>query len=538
MLYIMTSEFYNQALLICIVSVFTLANCRFAYDMLYLRRALPVIQEFPGYYLVGSNMLWLSHESGRPLVNGRRHVWSHENHDGMDKMLQFCLLWIYLVVLQILYIVLLFPLWIVFYSSFLAFWFVVGLFLYQTKLFAMGKLRNMWFSNWTQSDTFNIETSIDIGVLNESTFYQFLLETAPQLVLQITNGYLSNSISSPPSIFSITFSVLITSNGLYRYVYYLFWKKVSFDKIPMPLALTVTNIANGATNITVRQLMKTMSSKNLGSSRNSHTDYKLLTLTKIEGNLQQLGDESAEILFLIFLTLQLPEVVEACKEVVRRLDSENVLREVVAEMTRLKEKSSIEEATFQQLLDAVSVRSRDRGYQELSEEIKAHSSSLFITVATSDPGSADGSKARDGKKKGRVETKAEHGVDALSYKDIARNTRKKKGRSESGESSRDSIFEQANPMHAHKGFSRSSESRGNTKRTQSDYIDDYLDVSRHSESIAQLAHGSSFKFHTNPLLARQPSSNKVVETSSGVGVELSSITQASRKTSIRKSIKE
>ena len=54
-------------------------------------------------------------------------------------------------------------------------------------------------------------------------------------LLQITNGALSNSISSPPSLFSITFSVLIAVNGLYRFGYYLFWKGVKFDDIPLPV---------------------------------------------------------------------------------------------------------------------------------------------------------------------------------------------------------------------------------------------------------------------------------------------------------------
>ena len=364
-LYIMTSKFYNLALLVTIILVFMLANCRFVYDLLYIRGAFPIIQEFPGYYLVGSNMLWLGHDSGRPLVNGKRHPLSHESHDGMDKLLQFYLLWIYLVVLQVLYIVMLYPLWIVLYSTFLVFWFFVGMFLFQTKLIAVGRLRNMWFSNWTQSDTFNIETSIDAGILNESTFYQFTLETAPQLVLQITNGFFSKSISSPPSVFSITFSVLIAVNGLYRFGYYLFWKRVTFGEIPLPLALKVSQIAKNAANISVRQTIKGL----IINSRRNH--YKLLALDKIQNKLGQLEGASAEILFLFLLTLELPEVDTAYREVMMRLEAENVLREAVAEIQRLKADSSIDGERFQQMMVAISARSRDKGYKKLSLEIDA-----------------------------------------------------------------------------------------------------------------------------------------------------------------------
>ena len=363
MLYIMTNTFFDLGLLVTIILVFALANCRFVYDLLYLRRAYPAMQEFPGRYLVGSNMLWLGHDSGRPLVNGKRHRWSHEGHDSIDKLLQFYLLWIYLIMLQMLYVVLLYPLWIVVYSAFLVFWFGVGLFLFQTKLIAVGRLRNVWFSTWTQSDAFSIETSIDVGVLHESTFYQFILETAPQLLLQITNGALSNSISSPPSVISITFSVLIAVNGLYHFGYYLFWKGVKFADIPLPLELKVTQIARGAKGFNIKDTYKTF----VHARPAQQLEQRMLV--RVQALRAALSHSPAGVLYFGLLLLDSAEVDAAMEEQrvgdSRALEEEGPLCAVLATLAALRARGALGDSMHAELLALMASIAATRGFSEL-----------------------------------------------------------------------------------------------------------------------------------------------------------------------------
>ena len=108
-------------------------------------KAYPVIQEFPGYYLIGSNIIWLKAIEGQPYINGNKFKYSLEEHDGMEKLLYYWLVWVGLLFAQISYILVIYPLWIVVYSVFLCLWLVIGFFLFQTKLLAISKLWNMWY---------------------------------------------------------------------------------------------------------------------------------------------------------------------------------------------------------------------------------------------------------------------------------------------------------------------------------------------------------------------------------------------------------
>ena len=305
--YILMEKFYNMTIFVLILLVFMVANLMFLFQLFYKMKAFPVIQEFPGNYLVGSSFIWLNAVQGQPYINGSKFEYSLEEHDGMEKFLYYWLVWICLVVAQIGYIVVIYPLWIVFYSLFLCLWLAIGFFLFQTKLLAISKLWNLWFTVWTQSDKFHKTVNIDVAIIHQSTLNQFLLETMPQLILQCTNGYISNVLYTPTSIFSILFSILVIVNSFYRYGYYLLWKKKSFGDIPLPLALKVTHFVSSADNLSVKSILMTLMHSKKTGNRDSDGDVTFLSAQK---NKLLENYSKLDILYITLIAINGEEVAE------------------------------------------------------------------------------------------------------------------------------------------------------------------------------------------------------------------------------------
>jgi hypothetical protein len=154
----------------------------------------------------------------------------------------FWVLWALLVSFQAVFLVLCL-IWYSFASVLLLAWLFAGLFLYQTKMLAIGKVWNTWFYTWTQSTDYHKEISLDASVLNESLFHEFILETVPQIAIQsINNSLIYNGNFPAISLFSLAMSIFIAINGIYRYGYYLLWKGIKFDEIPLPLAVRMQKI--------------------------------------------------------------------------------------------------------------------------------------------------------------------------------------------------------------------------------------------------------------------------------------------------------
>lgn len=176
------------------------------------------------------------------MINDERCSFSYEEHDGIDKLAWYWILWVVLVSLQLAFIVLSIV-WYAIAAAFLTVWLLIGLFLYQMKMLAIGKVWNSWFYSWTQSTDFNKEMSLDASVLNESLFHEFVLETIPQIAIQsINNSLIYNGNFPAISLFSLAMSIFIAINGVYRYGYYLLWKRIKFDEIPLPLAIRMQKI--------------------------------------------------------------------------------------------------------------------------------------------------------------------------------------------------------------------------------------------------------------------------------------------------------
>ena len=242
MIYILSVKFWNFELFLCAVIFFVIPSSMFV-RMLVRIKAYPRMIKFVGVEIIGDQYIWLSvSRDGSPLINGERSTLSFEEHDGMDKVLWYWSFWLVLIALQVIFLIVC-SLWYLVQATLLIVWLFAGLVLYQTKMLAIGKVWNSWFSTWTQSNDLDKEISLDASVLNESMFHEFMLETVPQIAIQSLNNLLIYNGNYPIiSQFSLAMSLVIAINGIYRYGYYLLWRGIKFDEIPLPLVLRIQKI--------------------------------------------------------------------------------------------------------------------------------------------------------------------------------------------------------------------------------------------------------------------------------------------------------
>ena len=96
----------------------------------------------------------------------------------------------------------------------------------------------MWLGKEISQDK-AIDT-IDMAFLNESILFHFLCQSLPQIVVQATNSYLTETLSDS-AIFSITLSFLTTLNGVYKYGYYIFCLGKTIADVPASIELPNIN---------------------------------------------------------------------------------------------------------------------------------------------------------------------------------------------------------------------------------------------------------------------------------------------------------
>ena len=126
--------------------------------------------------------------------------------------------------------------WISMATLFMGLWFAAGLFLFATKVMAIRRVHNWWYYVWTGCRQHDKEIEIDISLLNEALFAEFLFESLPQMVVQSMNNTLTQ-LWNPIGIFSMCLSVAVMLNGLYRYGYYSFWLGYSIQNVPTEISI-------------------------------------------------------------------------------------------------------------------------------------------------------------------------------------------------------------------------------------------------------------------------------------------------------------
>ena len=128
-----------------------------------------------------------------------------------------------------------FFLWVFMMTGFMGLWFAAGLFLFATKVMAIRRVHNWWYHVWTGTDKHDKEVEVDVALLNEALFAEFIFESLPQMVVQSMNNTLTQ-LWNPIGIFSMCLSVAVMLNGLYRYGYYSFWLGYSIQNVPTEIS--------------------------------------------------------------------------------------------------------------------------------------------------------------------------------------------------------------------------------------------------------------------------------------------------------------
>jgi hypothetical protein len=236
--YLLSTNIYNSVLFSLILISVLATNCLFFYRLttargkvngrppfpLMIKRACPLVM------YVDKKIFWLRSSKGYPVIFGDMHIVLFSDHDSLPMLLILLLTWVFAVMVQGLYLVL-FLLWAAVASMFLIVWLLLGMWTFQNKTLALKSVWNSWFYVWTGRDEFDKEVEIDVRVLNESLFTEFMVETLPQMALQFTNNELTMSWNGI-GIFSILFSSCVAFNGAYSYIYWVFFRHYDFSEVP------------------------------------------------------------------------------------------------------------------------------------------------------------------------------------------------------------------------------------------------------------------------------------------------------------------
>ena len=167
--------------------------------------------------------------------------------------------------------------------------FLLGGFLYATKLFTITAVSNMWFYYWLGDNRLaNSDVVLDGAELNSLLSLELLLESLPQFTLQLTNAiYLSNldvQNFTVTSIVSITVSIISMVHTLYRIIYIKFYLGRRLDSIPVDLTLEGWIPANASHKTVGDVNISSVDVTRIGDGRyeqNSNSDF--LEMTTIDG---------------------------------------------------------------------------------------------------------------------------------------------------------------------------------------------------------------------------------------------------------------
>ena len=107
--------------------------------------------------------------------------------------------------------------WLLLHSPIFVPVYLLGSLLYVTKLLSLRKVNNLWCRIWSGCDDFAIEEAVDWRMFNESFYLTVLLESVPQLVIQIKNSVDTFNCDAV-AILSILASFIMIANALYKMI--------------------------------------------------------------------------------------------------------------------------------------------------------------------------------------------------------------------------------------------------------------------------------------------------------------------------------
>jgi hypothetical protein len=144
------------------------------------------------------------------------------------------------------FVALILPFYTVFYVVFPVVWFFVGYIIYSLQLFPISRISNRWlhmfvYSFKAEKDSyrrrFDTCDAIILPMVQKGKVEETVLESVPQLVIQLVNGYLLGQSLQGFAIFSIALSVLSISNTVWFYAYSNLFRCKPIRDAPSSLSL-------------------------------------------------------------------------------------------------------------------------------------------------------------------------------------------------------------------------------------------------------------------------------------------------------------
>ena len=241
--YAITTRFFSSTLLLASVISITVPNLYFfrvvatVHSQRSNERAYPsmLVKSYPGLWF-HKNILWFAIADGYPVNPFNNLPWKYFNeHDSIPKLLILGIQWVLLIGLQVA-AVLVYIVWACLAICFLFVWLLVGIWVFQSKVLSTRHVWNTWFRVWTGGDQFDKTIEIDVAILNGSIFAEFMCETLPQICVQALNNELTG-IWDPFGYFSMMFSVIMASDGTYRYLYWVVGRGKAMHEVPAEVSL-------------------------------------------------------------------------------------------------------------------------------------------------------------------------------------------------------------------------------------------------------------------------------------------------------------
>ena len=142
-------------------------------------------------FLVKSHLLFLSYRGGFPLYHGQKmRSFNFEVHDTLFKVISYIVVWVVCIALQIVGLIVHVGLWLpaLFLHAILAaVWMLFGMYLFQIKMLAVGRVWTAWFRVWRKGDNgkHDSKTLIDTTIMVWHCLYMLPLfspHTDPHLL--------------------------------------------------------------------------------------------------------------------------------------------------------------------------------------------------------------------------------------------------------------------------------------------------------------------------------------------------------------------
>jgi hypothetical protein len=138
------------------------------------------------------------------------------------------------------------PFFTVFYVVFPVVWFFVGYIIYSFQLFPISRISNRWlymfvYSFKAEKDShrrrFDTCDAIILPMVQKGKVEETVLESVPQLVIQLVNGFLLGQSFEGFAFFSIALSVLSLLNTVWYYAYWNLFRCKPIRDVPSSLSL-------------------------------------------------------------------------------------------------------------------------------------------------------------------------------------------------------------------------------------------------------------------------------------------------------------